>query len=124
MKDQFGLKGFYKRSIIGVWLFGFFADIIGAVFLFAVLIAGNSLGMPHEIDYAISYDPFSQPIAVLVILFAMVISSVFIFFFNYRYTFKQVIEDKKIRVRVALTIATVSIPWTFLIPTKWFFKFY
>ena len=120
-KIEFRLKNFYKKNILRVWVFGFIADIIGAVFLFMITIS-ETFGLSYELASAIAYDPFSEPCAVLIICVAMLISTICIFVFNYLYTFKNTIEDKKLRVKLALTIAILTIPWTFLLPTKWFFE--
>lgn len=116
------LKEFYSKNILKVWGFGFLADIIGAAILLLTYTTGDSLGLPYEIISAISYDLFSHPIAVIIIIFSMLISGFFIFLFNYKITFKNQIEDKKIRLKVALTIAIITIPWTFLISAKWLYS--
>lgn len=118
---QNSLKTFYKKSILKVWLFGFLADIIGAAILFVTGIFGDSLGLSYKLISAINFDPFSQPAAVIIIIFAMLVSALFIFLFNYRITLKKLIAEKQLRLKVALTIAIVTIPWTFLLPTKWFY---
>lgn len=118
---QNNLKTFYKKSILKVWIFGFLADIIGASILFLLGTVGNSLKLPNELIAGINYDPFSHPAAVEIIIFSMLISAVFIFVFNYKFTFKKQIEDKKLRLKVAITIAIITMPWTFLLPTKWFY---
>ncbi|PAQ15727.1 hypothetical protein [Bacillus sp. FJAT-42315] len=121
-KSQPNLKAFYQKSIMKVWLFGFLADIIGAVILMMICgLEGENFGLSYELTSAISYDPFSHPLAVFIISIAMLISTICIFFFNYKYTFKNIITDKKARRKVALTIAIITIPWTFLLPTQWFF---
>lgn len=118
---QKNLKEFYKSSILKVWIFGFLADILGAAILFLLGILGDSLGLPSELITGINYDPFSNPAAVAVIVFAMLISAALIFMFNFALTFKKQIEEEKLRFKVAITIAIVTIPWTFLLPTKWFY---
>lgn len=117
------LKTIYKKSVLKVWLFGFLADIIGAAFLFLVLIFGSGLGLPYEVEAGISYDPFSSPVAVMLIIISMLLSSFFIFLFNYKFTFKTLISEKALRVKFALSIAIITTPWTFLLPTKWFYNF-
>ncbi|HHY73404.1 MAG TPA: hypothetical protein GX497_09280 [Bacillus bacterium] len=112
---------FYKKSILKVWLFGFLADIIGALILFLVAMVGGEIGLSYELTTAISYDPFSHPIAVVIILISMLVASYCIFIFNYKITFKSVIEEKRLRFKVALTIAIITTPWTFILPTKWFY---
>ena len=118
---QNNLKTFYKKSILKVWIFGFLADIIGAALLFLLGILGDSCGLPNELITGINYDPFSHPAAVIIIIFAMLISSVFIYLFNYKITFSNQIQEKNLRLKMAITIAIVTIPWTFLLPTKWFY---
>ncbi|WP_136479662.1 hypothetical protein EPD62_003220 [Acetivibrio thermocellus] len=115
------LKTFYNKSILKVWIFGFLADIIGASILFLLGTTGNSLKLPNGLITGINYDPFSHPVAVTTIIFSMLISAVFIFVFNYKFTFKKQIEDKKLRLKVVITIAIITMPWTFLLPTKWFY---
>lgn len=119
---QISLKSFYKRSIIKVWLFGFAADLIGAAILFVTGITGDQLGLPHEVTSAVNFDPFSHPAGLAVVIIAMLISGLYIFIFNYYLTFVRLIEDKGLRFKTALTIAVITIPWTFLLPTRWFYN--
>lgn len=116
-----GLKTFYIKSIFKAWMFGFIADIIGASLLFIVGMLGDGLGISNQLISGINYDPFSHPLAVGIIVFAMLVSALLILLFNYKFTFTRLIEDKKLRFKVALTMAVVTIPWTFLLPTKWFY---
>lgn len=112
------LKTFYMKNIIKVWLYGFLADFIGAVVLFTV--SAGDFKLPNCVISGINYDPYKNPIAVLILIIAMLISALFIFIFNYKSTFKD-ISDRKLRFELALTIAIVTMPWTFLLPTKWFY---
>lgn len=118
---QIKLKEFYKSSILKVWIFGFLADIIGASILFLLGILGDLWGLPRELITGINYDPYSNPVAVIVIIFATLVSSVLIFIFNFKFTFGKEIEEEKLRIKVAITIAIITMPWTFLLPTKWFY---
>lgn len=115
------LKRFYQSSIIRVWLYGFLADFAGAVILFAAGTLGDILGMPHEISSAISYDPFNHPAAAAIVVFAMLSSGVLIFLFNSKVVLDKLIKSKRTRLKVSLAIAVVTMPWTFLLPTKWFY---
>lgn len=116
------LKSFYKRSILKVWLLGFAADIAGAVLLFAVGSFGSQIGIPNKYLTGINYDPYGNPASLLILVFAMLVSAALILFFNYKYTFAGQIENKKLRFKVALTIAIITMPWTFLLPTKWLYN--
>jgi len=115
------LKTFYIKNVLKVWMFGFLADIIGAAILFITGILGDSFGMPNKVVTGINFDPFSNPIAICIIVFAMLMSGVFIFIFNYKITFKEEIEERNLRFKIALATAIITIPWTFLLPTKWFY---
>ena len=118
---QKSLKPFYNESILKVWGFGFLADIVGAAILFLLGILGDYFGLPNDLIAGINYDPFAHPLAVAIIVFSMLVSGVLIFIFNYNFVFKKQIEDKKSRFKLALTIAIITMPWTFLLPTKWFY---
>jgi len=121
LAERISLKEFYTAGILKVWLFGFLADIAGAAILFVFGIFGNYLGLPHDLISAIDFDPFSNPLAVVLILFAMLVSAALIFLLNYNITFKEQIKEKNLRLKIALTLALVTMPWTFLLPTKWFY---
>lgn len=122
LSDNLALKTFYTGSIYKVWVFGFMSDLIGAAILFTTGILGDSLGIPYEIYSAINFDPFSNPVAVAIIVLAMAVSALLIFLLNYKVTFKKLIADRHMRLKLALAIAIVTMPWTFLLPTKWFYR--
>ena len=111
---------FYKKSIPKVWIFGFLADLIGAVLLFACVTLQDVTGLPDAVIQGISYDPFSNVLALILILVAMTISALCILFFNHRFTFNKLIKDELIRWQIAIFIAILTLPWTFLLPTKLF----
>lgn len=113
------LKEFYKKIIIPVLLFGFLADIIGALIL--LIITMNNLVIPYKLISAINYDPLSNFKAAIIVIITMLISSVFIFLFNYQISLKKLIVEKEKRLKVAISIAVITMPWTFLLPTKWFY---
>lgn len=116
------LKTFYKKSIIKVWVFGFLADLIGAAILLLFSMFGDSLGLPYEVTSAISYNSFKHPAAIIIIIFAMIVSSIFIFLFDYKISFRDLVEDKHLKMKIAFTIAIITIPWTFILPTEWFYS--
>ena len=51
----------------------------------------------------------------------MLVSAALIFVFNYFVTFRR--EEKAIRLRLALTFAIVTAPYTFLVPSGWLYGF-
>lgn len=115
-------KEFYRKSILKVWIFGFLSDLVGAAILFITGILGDYLGFSYELSSAINFDPFSHFGAVIVIIIAMLVSAFLIFLLNYKITFKELIRDRSLRLKTSLTLAIVTMPWTFLLPTKWFYR--
>ncbi|WP_251861257.1 hypothetical protein [Clostridium sp. Marseille-Q2269] len=121
---DFNLKTIYKKRILKVWLYGFLSDFIGAaILLILYFLVGilNLSGLPAEAILATAYDPSVQPLAFIIILLCIFISAAFIFLFNYKFVFKNQIKEKIIRFKISLTIAIITAPWTFLLPTKWFY---
>lgn len=124
LKDAgFNQKKFYKETIIYIWLFGFVGDIIGALILISsTWVLGFSIGLfSEEFSYAIAYNPFSQLNAFIFVLFTMIVSGICIFILNYKHSFKNHNLDNKIKYKISLTIAIITIPFTFLLPTEQFF---
>ena len=97
-------KTMYKRTILKVWSFGFLADIIGAAFLFLTMFVFE-LGSQGD-------EPYLTIPAIL-------IAAVFIFILNYKVSFKD--YDKSVRFKMALNLALLTAPYTFMIPLSWIY---
>jgi len=99
-------KGMYKKHILKVWIFGFISDIIGA---------GAILGAMYllESNYYIQGDE------LFLTLPAMILAAVFIFILNYRISFSDL--ERRERFKLALTLAIITAPYTFLIPISWIY---
>ncbi len=93
---------FYLNRIWIVWVFGFLADVIGWVVLFLMLMMVEEFGAIHVIS-------------------GIIVASVLIFVLNYFISFSETAFTKKQRVIAALTYAIVTAPYTFLLPSEWFF---
>ncbi len=109
----------YKKSILKVWVFGFLADIVGAIMLFVIMLACEN---NNELVSAICYNPFNNILGFLIVVAAVLLAVVLIWIFNYYIVFNKLIQDSKIRMKIALTIAIVTMPWTYLIPTQWLYN--
>ncbi|QGG46453.1 hypothetical protein [Heliorestis convoluta] len=119
----FTIKELYKKTIVKVWGFGFLADIIGTI----PLLIGFAFGLrpfqvPSEVEVAVMMNPLSNFWAFLIVFSCMVLASIFIYLFNYHITYKAIVEDKIVRAKLALILAVVTTPWTFLIPSEWFYS--
>ena len=98
-------KAWYKRYILKIFGFGMLADAIGAAFLFLMLVTEIS---------SMGDEPWLT-------IPALLISAVLIFVFNYFVTFRR--AEKPFRLRLALTFAIVTAPYTFLVPSGWLYGF-
>ena len=101
MQDK---KGFYKQNILKLFGFGILADIVGSAYMLIMMI-GLQIGRMGDELY--------------LTLPALMISAVCIFIFNFFVTFKKC--DKKVRVTLALILASVTAPYTFLVPSSWLY---
>ena len=97
-------KTMYKRTILKVWSFGFLADIIGAAFLFLTMFV---------------FELGSQGDELYLTIPAILIAAVFIFILNYKVSFKD--YDKSVRFKMALNLALLTAPYTFMIPLSWIY---
>ena len=97
-------KQFYKRHIFQIWGFGMLSDIIGAAYMFLLMWAFEVGSMGDELYLTIP---------------ALIISAVLIFVLNYFVTFRK--SDKALRLKLALTFAIITAPYTFLIPSSWLY---
>lgn len=121
------IKNLYKKSILKVWGFGFLSDFIGtAIMLIPELIDGRIPSAYRKwwyknITSAISYSPFESVYAVAWIVIAMIITSFFIYLFNYKVSFKKLDMEEKSKKKLALSLAIFTAPYLFLLPTVWFY---
>jgi len=113
-------KEFYKNSIIRVWILGFLADIIGSIPLWGISMTSH-MGFSQQFVQAIHVNPFSHLGAFFMVLASIIIAIYFIYVFNYKISFKKV-EERALKMKMSLILAIITAPWTFLIPTQWFYK--
>ncbi|MBQ4581148.1 MAG: hypothetical protein IJA83_10860 [Clostridia bacterium] len=97
-------KAFYKRHILPVFGFGLLADAIGSAYMLLMAFVFE-LGRMGDEPY------ITVP--------ALLISAVMIFLLNYFVTFRRL--DKFLRLRLALTFALATAPYTFLVPSSWLY---
>ena len=94
-------KQFYIKNIFKIFGFGILSDICGSLYML-LLIAGFHVGNMGD--------------ELVITLPAVFISAIMIFVLNYFVTFKDL--DKGIRLKMALTFAIVTAPYTFMIPSS------
>lgn len=95
----------YKQSILKIFISGMLADVIGSAF--ALLAFYLLKGVAED------------PTVIYITLPAVIISAALIFAANYFITFKK--ADPTLRLRLSLTFAIATAPYTFLTPIEWMY---
>ncbi len=94
--------------ILKAWIFGFLADIVGAAVIFFFTV---NFHFEH-------YKIWNSPKTITLFLFAVCLTGVIIYIVNHWLCQKEQLS-KKVSVRVGITMAIITAPWMFLIPTPW-----
>ena len=119
------IKEKLKKIIFKVVCFGFLADIIGGIFMYASvfleIFVEDSKWLVDNLINPVMFNPFSSVFGLIYTILAMMISSILIYIFNYKYTFNKIELDDKIKKRISLVLAIVTTPILFLLPTEWFY---
>ena len=110
------LKGLWWKF----WLLGFLADFVGALFLFGFwylsLLPDPMGGWVEEVFSAATLNPFRTLPGFLYTLAGVAVAGVCIYCFDKRAMRSCALLDGRQRHLIALTMAIVTAPWTFLIP--------
>ncbi len=101
---------YYKKCILKVVAFGFLSDVLGALFVF--MVAG--LGDIFSILDPIVYEPASSPITFVIMAIIVIITGVFIYLFNRKFSFKNTDIDDVCKHKLALSLAVFTAPYVFL----------
>ena len=107
-------KEIWKKSILKVFIFGFLSDFIGAGFLTAGLYVSSYLDFGTVFEEACN-GPQSIG-GFFVLLFAVLLSGVCIYFADYKFAFKKIEAEAGEKKKLALLIAVLTAPYTFFIP--------
>lgn len=110
-------KDTVKRSIIGVWLLGFAADLIGSALMFAPAL----LDMNVDFVNAICFNPFTNIWAMVWVTTCFIISAGCIYFFNYKVCYKNTELEDWHKKKLALMMTLFTAPYLFYLPTEWFY---
>ncbi len=115
-----GKKAVLKQLWWKFWLLGFLADFIGAVFLFGFCFFAmlpDPVGLwANELIAQAFLNPFRTLPAFLYTLAGVAVAGVCIYFFDKRVMRSCTLLDARQRHVIALTMAIVTAPWTFLVP--------
>lgn len=111
------IKDLYKKTIVKTWLFGFFADSIAAFVVMAVLDCARTIF--KEIINSIGRNPFENVYALIFVLIMIFFTGIWIYLFNSSFVFKKIDMEEKQKKIMCLSLAVLTAPWTFLIPSVW-----
>ncbi len=98
-------KQWYKSCIFKIYAFGMLADIIGSVYMLLMTF--------FEVGGGFRGDELSLTVP------ALLISAVLIFVFDYLISFRKM--EKSLRLKLSIIFATVTAPYTFLVPYSWLY---
>ncbi len=104
---------FWKSKILFVWMFGFLADLIGAL----LIIGLYSLLVEIYPDLGSSLIRF--PGTCLIAIPGVALSGALIYFLNKKVSFKKTLLDKTQVHKLCLVLSCITAPYTMLIPLYW-----
>lgn len=112
------LKTVYKKSILKIWLFGFAADIAGALLL---LLSQANLGdfWYEHITTPAAMNPFSDLLGCIFCIVCVAVSGLLIYVFNLNITLRKTGLDEKKKKFIALMMAVCTAPYVYLLPSMW-----
>lgn len=97
-------KLWYKRHILKIFTFGMLSDLVGAAYMLLLMMRFDVGNMGDELYLTLP---------------AILLAAALIFLGNYYITFRKV--EKPLRLKLALTFAIVTAPYTFLVPSSWLY---
>lgn len=121
------IKPIAKSIIFKVWIFGFLADLIGTflMLLSNIIDFDNNTAIGEwwydNITNAVSFNPFGSIFAILWVTVCVVITAILIYIFNYKVVLKKSNLEDSQKKKLALSLAVFTAPYTFYIPTQWFY---
>ncbi len=97
-------KLWYKRHILKIFTFGMLSDLVGAAYMLLMMTRFDVGNMGDELYLTLP---------------AILLAAALVFLSNYYITFRKV--EKPLRLKLALTFAIVTAPYTFLVPSSWLY---
>ncbi len=102
-----------KKIIFKTWIIGFFSDFIGVAFLMLSYLSNNQQFISN-----ISLNPFNNIFSLIYVLIAVIISGIAIYQLNLKLVLKNIDITEKQKKIIALTLAIITAPYLFLLPTE------
>ncbi len=114
---------YFRKHTWKLFLLGFAADFIGALFLLipeivSIFIDGIESDIQYSFVSAVEYNAFSNIFALLYTLVAIALAGFLIFIFDRAVILKTKEFTKKQAEKIALFMAIFTAPYLYLIPTN------
>lgn len=112
----------FFKTVCMLFSVGLIADFVGAIiYLLPALISSSTGGflVTNEMVGALMLNVFSNYQALAHALLAVCCASVIIYLVDYKILTMGLCKKKQAQT-IALLMAFITAPWTFLIPTTWF----
>ena len=127
---RFALKNlgdadYRSRSMRISWkicIAGFVSDFAGSLILLGALYLFSALGVPFRpIEQGLGWNPFSNIFSVLIILAAIAVSGICIYFMDRNILKKEDLTENQKR-KTALALAVITAPYLYLVPASLFYR--
>ena len=117
------LKELIKKSFLITYVGGFIIDIIGSLILlfFPSLLNIFNQDLASKLSCAAYWNPFSSLVGFIFVLIIIVLCAYFIWFINYHFAYRKLSLAKSIKFKLSLSIALITTPYLFLLPTYLFY---
>ena len=115
---------FCRKHTWKICLAGFFSDLCGACFLFAVYLLASEVGnespmaaLLDKIEQGVAFDPFSSIAAFLIVAISVAVAGLAIFFLDRKILTKARLDAEQAR-RSALWLAVITAPYLYFFPSR------
>ena len=113
LRKHDNIKEKWKKSIIKVWLFGMLSDLVGGGMVFAAGLISSKIDPRSGFSQAVLGHIWRNAGAAAFCVGCMLLSSLLIYLFDSKISFKKAIDDERERKILALLFAVITMPWLF-----------
>lgn len=117
LPDTIDKESFLNKTAYKICASGFLCDLIGSSLMFLSLYLS---GDDYRLANAISFDPFSDLFAFVLVVSMIFVSAVLIYLIDKQILKKAGLNEDQAR-RSALFLAVFTAPYLFLIPSNWLY---
>ena len=109
---------FCRKHTWKICLAGFFSDLVGSLILLGISIPASEKGERlYDIGHAIMFDPFADPVGLLIVAACIVVSAVCVYFLDKWILGMAGLEPGQVK-RSAIRLALITAPYLYLFPSR------